>query len=75
MLAHSTHLKLKKWLTYVTLTEFWKLNATCKISPEAAELRIWMNLKEMRQTCNKKNKKSTLDFRSGKIEMYSLKTN
>ena len=46
----STHLKSKKCLTYVTLTEFWKLNTTCNISPETAELRIWMNLKEMRQT-------------------------
>ena len=46
----SAHLKLKKCLTYVTLTEFWKLNATCNISPETAELRIWMTLKEMRQT-------------------------
>ena len=46
----STHLKLKKCLTYVTLTEFCKLNATCNISPETAELRIWMTLKEMRQT-------------------------
>ena len=46
----STHLKSKKCLTYVTLTEFGKLNATCKISPETAELRIWMTLKEMRQT-------------------------
>ena len=45
-----THLKLKKCLTYVTLTEFWKLNATCNISPETEELRIWMTLKEMRQT-------------------------
>ena len=27
-----------------------KLNATCNISPETAELRIWMTLKEMRQT-------------------------
>ena len=44
----NTHLKLKKCLTYVTLTEFWKLNATCNISPETAELRIWMTLKEMR---------------------------
>ena len=26
-----------------------KLNATCNISPETAELRIWMTLKEMRQ--------------------------
>ena len=47
----STHLKLKKCLTDVTLTEFCKLNATCNISPETAELRIWMTLKEMRQTC------------------------
>ena len=46
----STHLKLKKCLTYVTLTEFGKLNATCKISPETAELRIWMTFKEIRQT-------------------------
>ena len=34
----------------MTLTEFWKLNAACNISPETAELRIWMTLKEMRQT-------------------------
>ena len=34
----------------MTLTEFCKLNATCNISPETAELRIWMTLKEMRQT-------------------------
>ena len=33
----------------VTLTEFWKLNAICNISPETAGLRIWMTLKEMRQ--------------------------
>ena len=33
----------------MTLTEFCKLNATCNISPETAELRIWMTLKEMRQ--------------------------
>ena len=45
----STQLKFKKYLTYVTLTGFWKLNATCNISPETAELRIWMTLKEMRQ--------------------------
>ena len=43
-------MKLKECLTYVTLTEFCKLNATCNISPEIAELRIWMTLKEMRQT-------------------------
>ena len=42
----STHLKLKKCLA---LTKFWKLNATCNISLETAELRIWMTLKEMRQ--------------------------
>ena len=42
----STHLKLKKCLTYVTLTEFWKLNATCNISRKTVELRIWMTLKE-----------------------------
>ena len=46
----TTHLKLKKCLTYVTLTEFWKPNGTCNISPETAELRILMTLKEMRQT-------------------------
>ena len=34
----------------MTLTEFGKLNATPKILPEAAELRIWMTLKEIRQT-------------------------
>ena len=47
----STHLKLKKCLTYVILTDFWKLNGTCNISEETAELRIWMTLKEMRQMC------------------------
>ena len=47
---YSTHLKFKKCLTYVTLTEFWKLNATFNISPETAELITWMTLKEMRQT-------------------------
>ena len=36
---------LKKFLTCVTLIEFWKLNATCCISPEIAELRIWLTLK------------------------------
>ena len=41
--------KFKKSLTYVSLTEFSKLNATCNISPESAELRIWMTLKEMKQ--------------------------
>ena len=46
----SAHLKLKKCLTYETLTEFRKLNATCNISPESTELRIWVTLKEMRQT-------------------------
>ena len=35
----TTHLKLKKCLTYVTLTEFWKLNATCNISPETARVK------------------------------------
>ena len=34
----TTHLKLKKCLTYVTLTEFWKLNATCNISPETVRV-------------------------------------
>ena len=33
----------------MALTEFWKLNATCNISSETAELRIWMTLKGMRQ--------------------------
>ena len=42
----STHSKLKKCRTDVTLTEFCKLNATCNISPETLELRIWMTLKE-----------------------------
>ena len=32
------------------ICEFRKLNATCNISPETAELKIWMTLKEMRQT-------------------------
>ena len=32
-----THLKLEKCLLYVTLTEFWKLKATCNISPEIAD--------------------------------------
>ena len=41
----------KKCLTYMTLTEFWKLNVPCNTSPEITELRIWMTLKEMRQTC------------------------
>ena len=49
MKIFSTHLKLKNCLTYATLAEFWKLNATCNISPETAELRIWITLKEMRQ--------------------------
>ena len=34
----------------MTLTEFRKLNATYNISPETAELRIWMTWKEMKQT-------------------------
>ena len=29
----------------MTLTEFWKLNVTCNISPETAEFRIWMTWK------------------------------
>ena len=33
----------------MTLTEFKKLNATSNISPETADLRLWMTLKEMRQ--------------------------
>ena len=45
----SVQLKLKNCLIYMTLTEFEKLNATCHISPETAELRIWTTLKEMRQ--------------------------
>ena len=36
----STHSNLKKCLRYATLTEFWKLNGTCNISPESAEWRI-----------------------------------
>ena len=37
------------------------MNAICNIPPETAELRIWMTLKEMRQTSrarhlNKKNR-------------------
>ena len=43
-------MKLKKCLTNVTLTEFWKLNASCNISPETAELRIWMTLEGMMKT-------------------------
>ena len=34
----------------MTLTECLKLNATCNISPEIAELRIWMTFKEIRLT-------------------------
>ena len=45
----SVQLKLKNCLTYLTLTEFEKLNATCNILPETAELKIWTTLKEMRQ--------------------------
>ena len=37
----STYLKLKKYLTYVTLTEFWKLNESCHISPETTEWWLW----------------------------------
>ena len=33
----------------MTLTEFLKLNATCYISPEIMEVRIWLTLIEMRQ--------------------------
>ena len=44
-----THLKSEKGLTYVTLTEFRNLNATCNISTETSELRVWMSFKEMRQ--------------------------
>ena len=43
----STHLNLKQCLKYVILTEFSKVNAARNISPETAELRIWMTLKEM----------------------------
>ena len=46
----STQLKFKKCLTYVTLTKFRKQNAACNISPETEEVRIWMTLKEMKQT-------------------------
>ena len=54
MNIYITLLKLRKCLTSVTLTEFWKLNAT---SPETAELRIWMTLKEMRpaRICGKQD--------------------
>ena len=45
----STDLKLKKCLTHKTLTEVSKLNATYYISPEVAEIKIWMTLKEKRQ--------------------------
>ena len=31
-------MKLKNCLTYMTLTEFWKLNAACNISPETARV-------------------------------------
>ena len=48
----STHLKLKECLTYVTLTEFWKLNATCNISPETAELRILDDFKRDEEDAN-----------------------
>ena len=41
----SAHSKLKKYLTIVTLTEFWKLYATSNISPETVELIIWIVLK------------------------------
>ena len=34
----------------MALRKFWKLNATCHISPETAELRIWISLKKMRKT-------------------------
>ena len=34
----------------MSLKDFLKLNATCSISLETAELKIWMTLKEMRQT-------------------------
>ena len=50
MKIYSTHLKLKNSLTHVTLTEFWKLCASCNISQETAESRIWLILKEVRQT-------------------------
>ena len=36
----STHLKLKKCLTY----DFENWDATCNISSETVELRIWMTL-------------------------------
>ena len=45
----STYLKLKKILTYMILKESRELNATYNISPETAELRYWMTLKELRQ--------------------------
>ena len=46
----STYLKLKKILAYMILKGFRELNATYNISPETAELRYWMTLKELRQT-------------------------
>ena len=33
----------------MTLPEFWKLNAICYISPENADLRIYMTLQEVKQ--------------------------
>ena len=55
MVAHLMHrLGLFKLLERVQIcdfeTDFRKLNATCYVSPEISELRIWMTLKEMRQT-------------------------
>ena len=38
MKIYTTHLKFKKCLTYMTLTEFWKVNATCNISPETTRV-------------------------------------
>ena len=46
----STYLKLKKILAHMILKGFRELNATYNISPETAELRYWMTLKELRQT-------------------------
>ena len=46
----STHLKLKKSVTHVTLREFSKLSASCNISQETAKSKIWLILKEVRQT-------------------------
>ena len=62
-----THLKC---LTYLTLTEVWKLNATCNTSPEMSELRFFITLKDLRHTriCVKQG-----FWRKEKGEMWSRK--